>query len=63
LKTIDIDLREQMKHIVITTEKNYPVKMKNVWRVMLGLRLIGLGCWLCGITHEEGKIEEDKPNE
>jgi hypothetical protein len=57
MKTIDIDLREQMKHVVITAERNYPIKMRNVWRVMLGLRLIGWGCWLCGITLEEGKVD------
>lgn len=58
MKTIEIDLRENMKQVVITAEKIYPVKLKNVWRVMLGLRLIGLGCWLAGIVYEEGKVNE-----
>ena len=58
MKTIDVDFREAMERIVITTEKKYPVKFTNVWRVMFGLRLIGLGCWLCGIEHKEGKASD-----
>ena len=53
MKTIDVDMRAQMKDLILTTELKYPVKIKNGWLVLLGLRLIGIGCWLAGITHNE----------
>ncbi len=53
-----IDLRAQMKTMTMTVEKNHSIAFKNTWLVLLGLRFIEFGCFLCGMDYEEKKSEE-----
>jgi hypothetical protein len=53
-KEIDIDLREQMKNIEMKVQRDwgYKLNLKNKVWVYLGLKLIKVGCYLCGINFQ-----------
>jgi hypothetical protein len=48
-----INLREQMRHVTITVERQYGIFFESKWRVFIGLTLIQWGCRLCGINFED----------
>ena len=50
-----IDLIDQMNQVTLNVERQYGFKFKNKWRVLLGLRVIHLGCWIAGLNFEETK--------
>jgi hypothetical protein len=54
-----VDLREQLRHVTLTAERQYGITFRNAWRVYLGLTVVQLGCALAGINFEEPDEIED----
>lgn len=50
---MEIDLREQMRQMTLTVEMQFGIKLKNKFIVLLGMRFIQFGCFLCGINYED----------
>lgn len=60
-KVLDLDLREQMSNLEMKVQRDwgYKLNLKNKALVFFGLKLIRIGCLLCGInfSEEEGDGE------
>lgn len=52
-----INMREQMNQLTlqINEKSTIDIEFRGLWLVFIGLRVIELGCWICGIRFEESQ--------